>query len=689
MLAAMDMNVEKINVERQSLGRLMWNIAQGIIRIPRFQREFVWSRNKIIDLLDSMYKEYPIGTIFLWEAPTDFNHMLRTVSYLQQPKIESHKTYSLILDGQQRLTSLYAVVNGLEVEEENYGKIVFDLAADDPNKLFRYRQPDNKRWVAVQNILKNDNTIYDGLQEIEYRRNFNRCSQLLNNYPFSTVVVKDVDIDDAIEIFERINRAGKRLTRYDLITASVLTDDFDLRERTEKDIITPLQESFGEITETSIPQTLALNIKGNTEHKTQMELLPSDVQPVWNDTVECFKLAVEFVKQNLGVVRAGFLPYDGMLPVLAHYFHSGHTTAVLSPEHKRQLEYWFWRTAFSERYSGASQTRMSEDAAWIRELIEKNASNNETITIGINSLTQSSMRSFSAMRNGILCILSLQNPLHFRNGSRLDLRKDNYANANSLEKHHIFPLAFLEKIGHRQQEVHLLPNFCFLPSEVSHWIDDKAPSDYMQAIHQEFGQEHFEAVMASHLIPVGENSGIWSNNYERFLRQRGELLLAQVRELAGISDSIAEEQRNPLIDTVETALRDLIHDQLIVNFGLEYWNNCIPRDVNDRVEQLIERESRKLGVTKSQFDEPRSRLDFCDTTDYLKIITKNWREFSGTFKSKNELEAELRHFSEFRNAVKHNRTVDILLEHRARAATIWLARALDLDLSSLDIIVNS
>lgn len=689
MLAAMDMNVEKIVVERYSLGRLMWGIAQGAIRIPRFQREFVWSRNKIIELLDSMYKEYPIGTIFLWEAPPDFNHMLRTVTYLQQPPVERNKTYSLILDGQQRLTSLYAVVNGLEIEGENYGKIVFDLSADDENKLFRYRQPDNKRWVAVRDIIKNNNTVYDGLQEAEFRRNFNRCSQLLNTYPFSTVVVKDVDIDDAIEIFERINRAGKQLTRYDLITASVLTDTFDLREKTETDIIIPLRESFGEITETSIPQALALNIKGNTEHKTQMELLPEEVEPVWRDTTQCFRRAVDFIRENLGVVRASFLPYDSMLPVLAYYFYFGKTTSVLSPKHKRQLEYWFWRTAFSERYSGASQTRMSEDASWIRNLIQQNTPNEQTITISINSLIQSSMRSFSAMRNGILCMLSLQNPLHFFNGSRLNLLDDHYANTHSLEKHHIFSASYLEKAGYKQQEVHRLPNYCFLPIEVSHWIADRAPSDYMEAIRQEYGQEHFEMVMNSHLIPVGESSGIWSNNYDRFLRQRGEILLARIRELAGISDAITEELRNPVIDTIESALRELIHDQLIIAFGLNYWKSCIPRDVNERVEQLVEREARKLGVTKAQFEQPRSRLDFCDTSDYLKIIQKNWQQFSSTFKSKTELETELRHFSEFRNAVKHNRTIDSLLEHRAKAAVVWLARTLDLDLSSYDIIVDS
>ena len=79
------MKVEKIKVDRASLALLMMQMREGLIRVPRFQRDFVWERKKIQELLDSIYKEYPIGTIFLWEAPSQYNHLLRTVDYLSQP----------------------------------------------------------------------------------------------------------------------------------------------------------------------------------------------------------------------------------------------------------------------------------------------------------------------------------------------------------------------------------------------------------------------------------------------------------------------------------------------------------------------------------------------------------------------------------------------------------------------------
>src|SRR5690606_8589748 len=131
---------------------------------PRFQRTFVWERSRIQSLLDSMYREYPIGTIFLWKAPPQYNHMLRSVEYLEQPPLEENQSYTFILDGQQRLTSLYVTVKGLSIGGEDYSKIVVDISNTEPNKDFQYRTADNRRWIAICDLIK-DNVfeIYDTL----------------------------------------------------------------------------------------------------------------------------------------------------------------------------------------------------------------------------------------------------------------------------------------------------------------------------------------------------------------------------------------------------------------------------------------------------------------------------------------------------------------------------------------------
>ncbi|MEZ4668842.1 MAG: DUF262 domain-containing protein [Anaerolineae bacterium] len=668
-------------------------MAQGAYRIPRFQRSFVWERSRIQSLLDSMYQEYPIGTVFLWKAPSKFNHMLRSVEYLMQPPIELDQSYTFILDGQQRLTSLYVTINGLEIDGEDYSKIVADMENDEPNKHFQYRNADNRRWIAIRDLLKESVfDVYDTLPS-EYRQRFQDIRQRLISYPFSVVSVSNMDLEDAIEIFERINQQSKRLTRYDLIAASVLTDEFDLRERSQTDIIEPLEKSFGGIQETNVPQALALNIKGGTEHTTQMGLESIDVQNAWARTVECIKLAVDFFQANLGVKRSDFIPYSAMLPVLAYYFYYGETNGIKSNFHRDQLEMWFWRTAFAERYSGASQTRMSEDAERIRRLLDHNEPFDfDTMPVPLDekSLVQASMRNTtSAIRNGVLCMLNLKRPLHFVNHSEILIQGDHFSKFTSAERHHIFPIAFLLGQNVPRNQIHSIPNFCFIPAELNQEISDMAPSEYFGKLFELHGDNgDFKKILDTHFIPSDENSGIWNNDFTTFLNQRARLMVDEIRTLCGLKVRMIEEQRNPVIDAVEIAIRDKIHEVLNAAFGLEYWRKAIPNDVQNRVSERIDKIVSNIpGSERAHYNDLRSRLDQCDVADYSKIIisNQNWNHFSPHFRSKSDCERMLNDFRIFRNSVKHSQSVDSLLDLRGQAAILWLSRAIKLDLSHFGI----
>ncbi len=684
------MRVPKIDVQRQGLGTLMSEFEQGHIRVPRFQRDFVWKRVDILKLLDSMYNEYPIGTIFLWDAPAQHNHLLRNIEELRQPPLSPKQGYKFILDGQQRLTSLYAVIKGLQVEDEDYNKIVVDLSNHDQSRSsFVYRKPDNRQWVSVSELLAYDTfTIYNDLPNDEYKKRFTEIRSALNDYPFSVVAVSSMEINDAIEIFERINRQGRKLTRYDLIAASV-SETFDLRERSEEEIIIQLKEDFGEIEEISIPQALALNKKGRTDHNTQLNLTAEEISSVWDDTVKCFRLAVDFVRKNLGVTRKSFLPYDAILPLLAHYFFRTGSRPIKEFEHRKQLEYWFWQSAFSQRYTDKSQSRMNEDALWIKQLINDNKSFEQLGIADENDLIDGSMgRTTSAIRNGVLCLFNIKKPLHFENRMELDLSVDPLLKFTRAEKHHIFPAAFLKSKGFDASRVDSIPNFCFVPADLNKSIADKPPSEYMREIRNHYETEQkFAEVMQTHLIPVGSDSGIWTDNYEQFLKQRARLLLQEMRKLCGITSQVQQEKRDPVVNKIEVALRDSIHDTLIAN-GSGYWKPFIPSDVQNRVEDGIEKHVRKTpGANRRHYDDPRKKLDFCDVSDYSRIIVnnKNWQLFGAVFKSKTECERVLDDFRAFRTALKHNRNIDSMLDHRAQAAIIWLRDTLDLDLSEFGV----
>lgn len=689
------MQTEKIRVRDYSLARLVQQIEQGTLRIPRFQREFTWDRARVRNLFDSMVKEYPIGTLFFWEAPAKYNHFLREVEALQQPPLEQQKSYTLIIDGQQRLTSIYAVIKGLTVDDEDFGRLAIDLSVDNAHEqdMFSFRDPDNMRWVAVRDLLDtNPFEIYERLSQQKYKLRFQQCLNLLQNYPFSVVEVSNMGLRETVEIFERINQQGKRLSRYDLIAASVMTKDFDLREKTETDLLERLPLEFSDLSETNIPQALALNIRNSTEFQVQMNLQTQDIQKVWDETIECLLLSVDFVSSRYRALRLEFVPYEAMLPVLQHLFFVAGDQINGSAQTLEQVDHWFWQAAFGNRYSGASQTAMTSDAASFREYINTQRGFNLPLTLTHRALANGSMRATtSAVRNGILCLLSLRDPRRFDTGETFRISGPGFERFTRAENHHIFPSGFLKLQNFKTKDVHWIPNFSFIPSEISKKIGDTPPSQYMADFRKQLGDMRFAEVMHSHLIPVESDSGIWIDDYNLFLNQRAALLLREVQQLCGAAVPIDERKRNSSIDLIEVGLRNKIHETLMSAEGSEYWGTCIQSidggSIHGNIQKRIVSHVKKnpdLSLDAFRKD-LRAKWDFADVSDYERVIGNkvNWKHFADIFRSKPVFQQNLSDFREYRNRVKHNRQVGEIFELRGKAAVLWLASALKVDLKEI------
>ncbi|MCY3797856.1 MAG: DUF262 domain-containing protein [Chloroflexi bacterium] len=680
------MKEQKLKVSDETLGSLINDIHKGDIRIPRFQREYVWKMKDTLKLFDSMYEEYPIGTIFLWDMPSQYNHMLREIADLSQPPIEKHKQYKVILDGQQRLTSLYAVVNTLKIGSTDFGRVVVDLDTE-TETYFKDRQPDDLRFVSVKNLLSQmPFSIIKNLNE-EQQFKFESIRDVLLKYPIPVVTVNADNIRDAVKIFERINQRGKRLTRYDLICASVWSDDFNLRERVSHDIVSKFSSVFGKIPEARIPQALALITRDSAEERHQFALEVEQVISVWDKTVKGFQLAIDLVRENLGVARSDFLPYDAFLPVLTKYFSEIGLQGISSHEQRRQLEYWYWRSTFSQRYSSATDTRMTEDAQWLRQLIIENTPFRQ-LQVDNLDLPDTYMSRTSAIARGILCILNLQQPRHFTSKAKVNLNTDHFSKFTSAERHHIFPAAFLSKGGYKWYQTRSLANFCFIPADLNKKISNRAPSDYMTEIRDGYeSQDEFKRVMSTHLIPVGEDSGIWTDDYELFLQQRARLLLYEIKRRCGIGSRINTEDQDSVVNRLEVALRNKIHETLHVQTS-EYWSQHIPTHTHDNLHRKIEQEARKApGNSANRLDSPRIKLDYCDVTDYADIILSksNWDLFQGDFGSKGECNRNFGDLREYRNALKHNRDMSNIVSLRGEAAIEWLSHPLNVDLSEYGI----
>ena len=255
----MNSNDQNIHVLPDTLGNLIVAVNKGLYRIPQFQREYVWEKSRVLELFDSVYKEYPIGSFFLWKAGREHNRLFRHSISLNIPPVKDDDDVTFVLDGQQRITSLYVALLGLTAQGTDYSHICFDVK----DEKFTYREPDNKRFISISDIW-GENAL-DIVEEVEkaYKPAYKRCFRILQTYPVSIVEVRDQDLPAVCKIFQRLNQSGKRLDRFDLISTMTFNPDFDLREKFKQDIVAKLkQKAFGEISPAILTQLMALVKKG-------------------------------------------------------------------------------------------------------------------------------------------------------------------------------------------------------------------------------------------------------------------------------------------------------------------------------------------------------------------------------------------------------------------------------------------
>lgn len=691
------MQQPKIEVQPQMLSQLLNEMQMGKLQVPRFQRDFVWPLTKTRKLLDSMYKEFPIGTFFLWSAPKNSPMLFRPLTELGIPKPIEGSEISYILDGQQRLASLFVVINGIKLGSRDYGRVSIDLgtatsydnALDEgfEEDIFVYRSGDGQRFIPVRDLVGiNHLDIYDNVPK-KWKPAFNRAHNVLRStYPLSVVRIKEQELSDAIEIFQRINQAGKRLSRYDLVCANIWSEDFDFRKRVASLNEQFASQGFGSVHETIFTQSFALILKDRCTTAAELSLETNEIARSWDEVIRALRLAIAFASNSLGVKRAEFLPYRGILPVLAYYFNYSPKSAISA--HKREgLWKWFWRVALSERYSTTSPSRMAEDALKLKKLYEGDGrvEFDYPIKVSLDAVSRSRMtRTTSALRNAIVCMLALKEPRSLKDGSPVNLNDRFFSSLKRAERHHIFPISYLKEMNVPATRVHLSANFCFIPSDLNREIGGRSPSDYLAQYKEE--NPDFKAAAASHLIPVEPKSSIWRDDYDGFLDERAEIMVEELTKL--VDSGPVEFHQAPVliprrlmadrIDLLELRIRDFIDQVLRAVSGDHYWKEAMPGDViSDTRDTIANHIARHPYEDWSQYPPGRKRLDFCDVSHYEKIILKNWAQFETYFDRKDQFQSHMDAFRTLRNSVHHNRDVSDVDRKRGEAAMMWLERILD------------
>ena len=229
------MSNEKIDIiNNWTLQKVFNELENGNMKIPRFQRGYVWERAKIVKLLNSIYAEHPIGTFFIWETSAEYSNYCRNMDELNLPQEPEAGKIQFIIDGQQRITSLYVALTGKKIGSIDYSTICFNL---DKKCFLIPRLRTEKNNIPAWKIFNSDELMIligeYAVQNINYVKTLQKCKTILGNYPICIIKSLNVGLEEAVQIFENINQGGKRLTLFDLVHASVWSNDFDLRQMVE------------------------------------------------------------------------------------------------------------------------------------------------------------------------------------------------------------------------------------------------------------------------------------------------------------------------------------------------------------------------------------------------------------------------------------------------------------------------
>lgn len=679
----------------RKLMQLLAELQSGQLALPDFQRSFVWAPDATRELLVSMIRSFPAGALlFLQGGGKEF----KARAAEQAPELAMQPAL-LVLDGQQRLTSLYQAVFGLGQSRFflDIGALISGADLNDAVRVFpadraaplepleaqadalmmplaNIRDGGPGRWRDDVLDLRNDEDtkhVRDLLRGVE-----ETYIDPLVQYAFPvTVLPPDTPLEAVCTIFETLNRTGKPLTPFELISARAFADGLSLNDYWSAACESyPVFEDYA-IEPYYVLQVIALRLGASCKRSTVLLLPADDIAGQWHDAVADMAAAVSFLRDECGVMAPKWLPYKPMLiPLAGAWRDVAQASGPEAGSRRTQLRRWFWCAAFTGEYESSSATLAERDAPVLRTWLH---GGEEPPVVSSFVWNPQRWESVGTRQQGLyratIALTLTQQPLDFHTGSPLTRE---VIDARRVDDHHVFPRGYLADIGSGDDFDSVL-NHCLIDSKTNISIGKKAPSVYLKEIRTVVGGE-LDRVLASHMLPTGEQSALNDDDFDAFLTWRTERLTEALRDRAGsTSESAAPPaphlaRLNTKLEIVELGLRELIVTRLDDD------ESRVPDHVMQRVRARITAAARKnpgYPLTDRGLRQLLEYFDFRDLQDLI-VGKATWPSFEPVFTTKESLDVRFAQAAELRNAIRHSRTITDVMTKDGEAAILWFERTL-------------
>jgi hypothetical protein len=517
------------------ISTILDHIDSGHMALPEFQRGYVWNRDQVRGLFDSLYRRHPVGGLLVWATES------QTADHRGDGPLAAG-VVKLLLDGQQRITSLYGAVRGkapkfFDGNDKAFTGLCFHLETE----IFSFYQPakmkDDPLWINVTDLMKKGNAGLGGfVTQLSSQPEFapkvgdyvGRLSQLMGvtdiDLHIEEVTGADKTLDIVVDIFNRVNSGGTKLSKGDLALAKICADWPSARDEM-KAKLKEWEKADYHFNLDWLLRSVNTALTGEAKFQFLHDRSAVDIQDGLKRAIKHTETCLNMISGRLGLDHDRVLFGRFAIPVMVRYLdqHNG----TMNEKERDKLLFWFVQSGMWGRFSGSTESFLDQDLAAL-----------EGPDGGLDKLLEQLRLWHSGLR---------AEPGHFTGwglgarfypvlylltrmgdsrdwGTGLALKANLLGKMNRLEVHHIFPKAQLYKHNYRRAEVNSLANFCFLTKDTNLEISDRLPEEYFVEV-----EKAHPGALASQWIP--NDPELWKiKNFRDFLEARKILLATEVNK---------------------------------------------------------------------------------------------------------------------------------------------------------------
>ena len=510
------------------------HIDSGHMALPEFQRGYVWSRAQVRGLMESLYRGHPVGSLLVWATESGG-------AAVRGDQAPAPGVVKLLLDGQQRITSLYGIVRGdppdfFDGDENAFLNLYFHLAEESFEFYGPVKMSQDTRWVPVTSIMRHgpsrtlDEANTAGNLTDQYPIYLERLLSIYmipqREFHIDEVTGKDKTVEVVVDIFNRVNSGGTKLSKGDLALAKICADWPDARNEMRKRLEKWDRAGFNFKLDWFLRIINAI-VTGEARFAALDNVTSSDFRQGLFRAEESVDRLLNTVASRLGLDHDRVLGSRYSFPLLSRYLNE-RGPKNLSPKESDQLLYWYVHTMLWGRYAGSTETKLNQDLEAIEDL---EGGIDRLVGVLLKARADLELRpdDFLGWSRGarfypFLYMLTRMN--HLRDWcSGIKLNNALLGKLSSLQLHHIFPKAKLYRAveygaqaEYSRPQVNALANFTFLTQECNLAIRDREPAKYLREV-----AARDPKLLEEHCIPMDRD--LWEiPRYQDFLQARRVLL---------------------------------------------------------------------------------------------------------------------------------------------------------------------